>query len=158
MPSPEETAVAYHEAGHAVMALLLGRPVHRVSVRPKEQWLGTCEFTKKSFRPSDDIVETQMLILLAGLAAEARQTGEYAWDGADRDLDHVRALAESRARGERQIERLEKRMLDKTEHLLDRPAVWHAVETIAAELLRHTTISGRAAKHLFDEAQKAREK
>lgn len=134
------------------MALALGRPVHGVSVRPKEQWLGTCEFRKGTFRPSQDPVETQILILLAGLAAEARHTGEYAWDGAERDLWGVRTLTERRAGGDRQIERLERRMLDKAEHIFDRPGVWPAVERIAEALLRHTTISGRAARHLFEEA------
>ena len=151
-PSPEEVAVAYHEAGHAVVALALGRPVHRVSVRPSEQWLGRCEFRKGRLRASQDPVETEILIMLAGLAAEARHTGEYAWDGADHDLWYVRSLTERRAGGEKQAERLERRMLDKTEHELDRPGVWEAVERIAAALLRETVISGRAARHLFDEA------
>jgi hypothetical protein len=150
--SPERIATAYHEAGHAVVALLLGRPIHRVSIRPKERWLGTCEFRKGRTRPDRDPVETELLILLAGLAAEARQMGEYAWDAADRDLWHVRALAERRASGPRQVERLERRILDKVEHLLDRPGVWPAIDRIAEELLLHTEISGRAARHFFDEA------
>jgi hypothetical protein len=33
-------------------------------------------------------------------------------------------------------------------------AVWQAVEKIAAELLTRETISGRAARHLFDECQR----
>ena len=43
-------------------------------------------------------------------------------------------------------------MLDKAEHLLDQPGVWSAIETIANELIRTTTISGRAARHFFDQA------
>ena len=49
-------------------------------------------------------------------------------------------------------------MLDKTEHLLDQPGVWPAVEQIAAELIRSTIISGRAAKHFFDQAAAQAEK
>ena len=44
-------------------------------------------------------------------------------------------------------------LLDKTEYLLNQPGVWQAVERIAAELLQRTTISGRAARHLFEAAQ-----
>lgn len=157
-PTPEDVAVAYHEAGHAVVALALGRPVHRVSVRPAEQWLGRCEFQKGTFKPSRDPVETEILIMLGGLAAEARHTGEYAWDGADRDLWAVRWLTERRAASEKQVEKLERRMLDKTEHLLDRPGVWEAVELIAEELLRKTEISGRAARHFFERATAEAEK
>ena len=150
--TPLEIATAYHEAGHAVMAMALGRPVQRVSVQPNAQRLGRCEIKKGTFRPSKDILETEILILLAGLAAEARQTGRYSLGGASEDLTGVRKLAWLRAASERQVERLERRMLDKAEHILNQPGVWSAAERIADELLRCTTISGRAARHLFDEA------
>ncbi|MEX0715606.1 MAG: M50 family metallopeptidase [Planctomycetaceae bacterium] len=150
--SPEAIATAFHEAGHAVMALLLGRPVHRVSVAPNHLRLGQCEFTKGAFRPTQDEVERAMLILLAGLAAEARRTGSYAWEAAEHDLYEVRSLSRGRTADERKADRLERRMLDKTEHLFDRPGVWTATERIAEELLRRPTISGRAARHLFDQA------
>jgi ATP-dependent Zn protease len=142
-------ATAYHEAGHAVVALALDRPVHRVSVLPNRDRSGQCEFGKAVFRPTQDWVEREILISLAGLAAEARRTGTYAWEEAERDLRYVRKLARERA-SERAVERLERRMLSKVENLLADDGHWRAVELIAAELLKHGTISGRAAKHLFD--------
>jgi hypothetical protein len=33
-------------------------------------------------------------------------------------------------------------------------ATWRAVELIAAELLKHGVISGRAARHLFEQANR----
>ena len=84
--------------------------------------------------------------------AEPRYTGKYGWAGAQQDLRAVRARTSQRANGEKQVARLERRLLDKVEHLLDDPAVWQATELIAAELLRCTTISGRAARHLFEQA------
>ncbi len=149
MTPPYDTATAYHEAGHAVVALALGRPIHRVSVLPGGRFLGLCEFGKAVFRPSEDWLEREILIALGGLAAEARLTGDYAWDEADRDLQYVRELTVLRA-GERQAERLERRLLSKAEHLLAREAHWRAVELIAAELLQRGVISGRAARHLFE--------
>jgi ATP-dependent Zn protease len=153
-PTSSLLATAYHEAGHAVIALALGRSIQRVSIEPNQMRLGHCEFKKGSFRPTDDIVEMEMLILLGGLAAEARHTGLYGWDEASQDLREVRILAARRAGNARKAERVEKRMLDKTEHLLEQPGVWTAVERIADELVRCTTISGRAARHLFDSAMK----
>src|SRR5207302_3621324 len=147
---PEE-ATAYHEAGHAVVALALRRPVHLVSILSDREHLGRCEFRKGVFRPSEDWLEREILIALGGIAAEARLTGDYAWGGAARDRQHVRRLAVQRA-GERQAERLERRLLAKAEHLLTREGHWRAVELIAAELLRRGAISGRAARHLFDQA------
>ena len=151
-PSAEE-AVAYHEAGHAVVALALGRPVHFVSILPDRINLGLCEFQKGVFRPSEDWLEREILISLGGIAAEARHTGEYAWDGAARDEQYVRRLAILRA-GERQAERLQRRLLAKAENLLSKEGHWQAVELIAAELLRRGQISGRTARHLFEQASK----
>jgi ATP-dependent Zn protease len=151
MDSLGDKATAYHEAGHAVMALALARPVQRVSMRPQHKHLGLCEFGKGIFRPTEDWLEREILISLGGIAAEALHTGDYAWDAAERDLRYVRDLAVRRA-GERQAERLERRLLTKAEHLLAQAGHWRAVELIAAELLRRGTISGRAARHLFDQA------
>ncbi|HEY2860721.1 MAG TPA: hypothetical protein VGJ21_20055, partial [Terracidiphilus sp.] len=111
-----------------------------------------CELRKGSIRTPPDVIEADILFLLAGLAAQGRRTGEYDWGGAGQDLRHVRSLTLMRAGNERQAERLERRMLSKVEHILDRPEVWEAIEAIAEELLRNVTISGRAARHLYEEA------
>src|SRR5271167_1088769 len=150
MDPPFDQATAFHEAGHAVVALALGRPIHRVSVLPDGQFLGLCQFGKGVFRPSEDWLEREILIALGGIAAEARHTGNYAWDQATRDRQYVRRLAIQRA-GERQAERLERRLLAKAEHLLAQPGNWRAVELIAGELVRRETISGRAARHVFEQ-------
>jgi len=147
-PKYDETT-AYHEAGHAVVALALGRPVQRVSVLPDRVHLGLCEFGKGAFRPTEDWLEREMLIALGGIAAEARHTDNYAWDGLARDLQYVRLLAVQRA-GERRAQKLERRLLAKVEHLLAQEGHWRAVELIAMELLRCGAISGRAARHFFD--------
>lgn len=147
-----EEITAYHEAGHAVLALALGREVDWVSIRPERQFLGLCAFRKGSFRPTDDWLEREAIIALGGLAAEAGMTGEYDWAGASRDYEAVYELALSRAGNARKAERLVKRFLSKTEWLIDRDGRWEAVEKIAAELLRLGEISGRAARHFFAEA------
>lgn len=148
--NPESTA--YHEAGHAVIAIVLGRSVQRVSILPKLQTLGRCEFQKGKPRPTEDWLEREILISLAGLAAEARHTGQYSWAGAEQDLQSVKRLAVMRA-GERQYERLQKRLLAKVEHMLDQPENWRAIQLIAAELLKSETISGRAVVHLVEQGK-----
>ncbi len=149
METPSDEPTAYHEAGHAVVALALGRPVQQVSILPDRELLGVCKFGKSVHRPAHDWLEREILIALGGLAAEARHTGSYNWGGADRDRQSVRRLAILRA-GERQAERLERRLLSKVEHLLAQEGHWLAVQLIVAELLRCGVISGRAARHLFD--------
>jgi ATP-dependent Zn protease len=153
-PVEHDPATAYHEAGHAVVALALGRPVHRVSILPNSERLGQCEFRKGLQKRSEDFIETEILISLAGMVAEARHTGRYDHGGADRDLRYVRKLALERA-SDRAVDRLERRMLAKTEYLLSDDANWRAVEQIAAELLKHGQISGRAARHFYELAAKS---
>ena len=146
-----EEITAYHEAGHAVVALALGRPVQHVSILPDRNLLGWCEFKKGVFRPSEDWVEREVLIALAGMAAEARLTGNYSYEGAAIDLRYARRLLVGRA-GDRRADRLERRLLSKVENLLADDGNWLAVEAIARELLAQKSISGRAAKHLYEQA------
>ncbi len=93
-----DVATAYHEAGHAVAALALDRPVLKVSIRPERDRLGICAFGKPVMRPSEDWLEREMLIALAGMAAEARYTGSYDRESATRDLRYVHGLAHSASR------------------------------------------------------------
>jgi hypothetical protein len=43
-------------------------------------------------------------------------------------------------------------LLSKVEHLLGREENWRAVERIAAELLVQREMSGRQARHLYEES------
>ena len=81
MADPREVT-AYHEAGHGVAALALGRPVAWVSIRPDRKYLGLCAFGKGVFRPSEDWVEREAILSLAGPAAEAGFTGAFDWAAA----------------------------------------------------------------------------
>src|SRR5262249_47217749 len=150
-PAPAE-ATAYHEAGLAVLVSALGAPVGCVSVVPSRHFLGACEFGKAVFRPTEDWLEREMLIALAGLAAETRYGGDDAWDGAVRDRDYAGDLALQRAGNARKAQRLLRRMLSKAEHLLAQEENWRAVERMAAELLRVGEISGRAARHIYEQS------
>ena len=145
------TITAYHEAGHAAIAMIVGRSIHKVSIVPNKTRLGACEMKKGRVQPSSDWLEDEILILLAGLAAEAKLTGRYAWQGAGQDLRNVRQLTLSRAGDETRAEKLERRLLAKTEHLLADEKTWKIVEQIAAALLERETISGRAARHLYQQ-------
>ncbi|MFO1064594.1 MAG: cell division protein FtsH [Pirellulales bacterium] len=153
----DRRATAYHEAGHAVMALALGRPLEKVTIAPGKipygpATLGMCKIQKGRFKPSKDELEDDMLILLAGMAAESQVTGRYCKQGAAYDLNAVAGLAASRAGSEDQIRRVVKRALNKAENILEDEECKLALESIAAELLSRETISGRSARHLYEEA------
>lgn len=144
----QEICTAYHEAGHAVMALIFDRPVQKVSILPDQRRLGHCELRKGVSRASQDHLEADILILLAGVVAEAIHCGSYNWTGAAMDLQSVRRLAVMRS-GQGQADKLTRRLLAKTEHLLQQSWHWSAVDLIVAELLEKKSISGRTARHHF---------
>ncbi|MBK1832006.1 M50 family metallopeptidase [Verrucomicrobiaceae bacterium R5-34] len=149
----QKTLTAYHEAGHAVMALLMGRSVQKVSIIPSQNRLGVCTMQKGRAKQVQDKLEAEMLILLAGMAAEGRKSGKYNINGAAQDLRMVEKLAMSRSGNARQAEKLIHKTLDKTQHLLSQSGTWQAVKAIATELVENESISGRAAKHHLTLAQ-----
>ena len=119
---------AYHEAGHAVIAIVVGRAVNKVSIIPGGNRLGACKMSKGRKKASQDALEADLLILLAGLAAEGRKSGRYNMGGAAQDLKNAEKLALSRAGNSRQAEKILKRTLDKVHHLFDQSANWTATK------------------------------
>ncbi len=140
---------AFHEAGHAVIAIVVGRSVNKVSIVPGGNRLGACKMSKGRKKASQDALEADLLILLAGLAAEGRKSGRYNLQGAAQDLMNAEKLALSRAGNSRQAEKIIKRTLDKVHHLFDQSANWAATKSIAEALLKSEEISGREADHHY---------
>ncbi|MCR9197966.1 MAG: hypothetical protein NXI04_04950 [Planctomycetaceae bacterium] len=151
-------ATAYHEAGHAVMALAVGRPVEKVTIiaaalQTGGSRLGACKVQKGRSKASKDGLEDEAMILLAGMVGESHFTRRYSPDGAAQDLRMAQRLLSDRAGSERQLERLLTRVLKKTEHVLAEAAHVDAIASIATELYEKETISGRAVRQLMQEAE-----
>jgi hypothetical protein len=160
---PQLMATAYHEAGHAVMAFTLGRPVEKVTIVPgKMQFggtrLGACKIQKGRTKSTKDWLEDEAMILLAGMVAESHWTGNYCQDGAAQDLRAVERLAESRLGSsfgnQKQFDRLIKRWIDKTHYELEDGGVREAIKLIAEELIARSVVSGRAVRHFVKQAMR----
>lgn len=155
----QRTATAFHEAGHAVAAAVLGRPIQKVTIAPANLQtgglrLGACEIQKGRSKPTKDWLEDEVVIFFAGMVAESQFTNQYCQVGAAQDIRVVRRLlSQSRATSERQLEKLERRLFEKTEYFFEDNAMLLAVELVAAELLAKESISGRAVKHLVQQAE-----
>ncbi len=154
MTSHETIATAYHEAGHAVVAISLGRAVEKVSIVGNSLRLGVVNLGKGRKGRREDFFEDDALILLAGLVAEARYSGQENWEGARTDLRIVRRLISDRVTSEKAAERMERKLLEKTDHQLSQPGHWEAVEAVANLLVEKNAVSGRTARHLFEMATK----
>jgi ATP-dependent Zn protease len=140
---------AYHEAGHAVIAIVVGRAVNKVSIIPGGNKLGVCKMNKGRKKASQDALEADLLILLAGMAAEGRKSGGYNMQGASQDLRDAEKLALMRAGNARQAGKVLRRALDKVHNHFNQPATWTATKSIAEALLESDSISGREADHLY---------
>jgi cell division protease FtsH len=92
----ERTVVAYHEAGHALVAALTpgADPVLKVSIVPRGQALGVTAMLPDDERRNypRGYLTNQMMVLLGGRAAEDVMIGEIT-TGASDDLKRVTSLA-----------------------------------------------------------------
>jgi cell division protease FtsH len=92
----ERRVIAYHEGGHALVALLVpgADPVHKVTIVPRGQTLGVTQIV-----PIDDrhnyarsYLLARLAVGLGGRVAEELETGEIT-TGAENDLKEVTMLA-----------------------------------------------------------------
>lgn len=95
---PEREFLAFHEAGHAVMATILGRPIRRASIRRKHGLSGHVDFEHalspflKITVEHRALIEADVLVLLAGRAAECERTLGSPPSHAGLDRANARAL------------------------------------------------------------------
>lgn len=154
----ETIATAYHEAGHAVMAVVLGRNIEKATIVAANRHtggmrLGVVKMQSSRSKATQDWLEDEVLILFAGMVAEAQYTGKYCPGSAMSDLRAIQRLLDSRANTQRQLEKLHRRLLDKTEYLLNDDVHRLAIHDVAQQLLEQQTIKGRTVKHLLNQAR-----
>ena len=92
----EKETTAYHEMGHALAGKLLphSNPVHKVTIIPRGRALGITSYlpTEDAHTYSKEFIETQIVVLLAGRAAEKIVFGQMN-TGASSDLVRASSLA-----------------------------------------------------------------
>jgi ATP-dependent Zn protease len=127
--------VAFHEAAHAVAALLLGLPVATVSVKAREHSLGHVMLGTALNRV--EILDA-IQMFLAGGAAARKLTGRAALGDED-DLQQARAFAGAMAGRARAAE-----LVDDARALVDALVIehWDSIQRVAAALLTHGNLRG----------------
>lgn len=141
--------VAYHEAGHAIMAHLLGGQVRQVTIEPDrddgpQREGDTQVLWRRSRHTERAFAEVAAQVSLAGPAAEMIYTGEpfhpghiAEWAG---DWQEAwRALAPWYADDRRRLLYLEHLSVN-LYHRLKSDDVWPCIAALADELLAHETL------------------
>lgn len=155
----EGRAIAFHEAGHAVLACRLGRTIERVSVE-LEAGRGLTE-TSAPARLTVDDLRQEAMILLGGGEAEFRfapyrrgcsRGARFDWGRALRlireSLD-VQTETDDRRWLDREAEFIENRLAGEIRTLFEGPTLWQAVEAAAEALLRYGLLSGPQAEAII---------
>lgn len=127
-------ALAVHEAGHAVVALVLGLRIDSIEIAAPGSWEDGAGAVR--FRERGDVRD--LLTILAGPAAERLACGEIDPGAAAPDLAEVRVHVDGPAL---------RALMVVTEILL--AAHWPAVELLAAELAPRPQLSESDARKLL---------
>lgn len=134
---------AYHEAGHAVMAHLCGQIVTTVEILGDAEHTGSVSCLRfveePPWKASGSLptaaIESRILCLVAGIAAEKIVTGDPSWSEPEDDLDEAVRLS---LRVVKSCERVLPFLEEARDHAVDLLARhWAAVEGLAAMLLIH---------------------
>lgn len=159
--SKQLRATAFHEAGHAVAAFHLGIVVKRVSIVRGEDHNGLVSSSlPKGFDPDSvnlrnrGIVESNIIMCLAGPIAEKHFTGRYNHVGARQDYRTSIDLACLTCGSDKECERFVEWLWVRSENLLKHPRNQQAVKALAEVLLQRKAVSGRLARRVWKSVTK----
>ena len=166
--------IAYHEAGHAIVAYEFGWWVRRGGVR-----ISAWAHASLQHHKSDDNLRANICVSMAGLLAEEKFLGQQ-WRFEEEVIDELRALRVALRAGNAEYVRLypsdlraialalldddpttsligARRVVaylrNETNALLDDPRVWGGIERVAKALLRRRyPVSPRVVRQLLGDA------
>ncbi len=170
--------VAYHEAGHAVMSLLLNEPVARASIQATTSGVGGAVFNedKESVFQTNTELEHRIMIAYAGRASEEIKFNE-ATTGASNDItqathlmtQYVEKLGFDQQFGLLDVEVLSRQHLLNGENIMNRVSEmsvklydkckkllqdnYEKVEIVARALLDKETISGEMLSQILKSSE-----
>lgn len=147
-------SIAYHEAGHAVVAYLWGANLDKVTVEPDgHDGLGRVEILMADwYEPEERMTfwaagATAEFLRLRQLGCEEHRAAATCGDRAIGSYDLSMALAEAQSvtPTEHEQQRLLQRTCARATDVLSRPENWAAVQALAKRLVAEQSISGTDA-------------
>ena len=152
-----ETLTAWHEAGHATMAIIEGGFIEHVTLEPPNdegpQRYGETISRWPSQMSQNDLLKSEVMVSLAGPVVEmlySDQRQKIA-DVEEWKADWIRAVASARSctKTDAEAAQMLQRSEEKTLRLFDISQYWSAVSAIAEELLAHSTIEHEQVHDTF---------
>lgn len=148
---------AFHEAGHAVMAIVLRKPWRAVSIEPDEDAFGRTYMAKlgKRFKPDIEVntrtrnmIEREVMMFLAGPEAERFKTGRRNSVGARDDYQCAGLLLGYAVGDQDELDAYLEWLRCRTVNDLRQPMFWARVELLAERLLEQRRMTRREATAL----------
>ena len=158
----ELTCTAYHEAGHAVVAYLLGRRLKRVSIVPNSdaETLGHCQrVPHRNFHPDrigtkfDGRMVDEMVASIAGPMAEEKFSGRRHTQGAQKDYQMAEDLVAYVTPSFEEGRDFYKWVRGRTKRMLD--TRWPQVTAVAEALLEKQELAGDKVLKVIGEVRRA---
>jgi hypothetical protein len=149
------SAIAFHEAGHAVMGWHLGAMFRSVSIRGGPHcrgWVWFCEDLAARDPTQGSDWEHAALIYLAGPLAAWPHERRFRALSARRDLERAYDLVERACRSATQAREQWGQLRERAWNVLGREDLWQAVSALARALLRWGTLTGREARAVISAA------
>jgi hypothetical protein len=137
---PGRKALAYHEAGHAVVGYALGLTIECVTIIPNETSLGHCRYRDWEEWTTACDPDSLLSLLLAGAVAEEIATGRPSVGSDDQKaygFARGRSVADSQAEARVAVARR------RTARFLEEH--WPAVRAVAASLRKFRELEGTRA-------------
>lgn len=154
---PARDLLAFHEAGHAVMAVILGRRVRCASIRRRRDLNGYVDYENATSRilgitsEHRPLIETDVLVLLAGRAAECQLTLGTPRSHAGLDRQNARALLGILEPYEEVVSSWMRYLLVRAQAMLQDE--WSLVYAVARALMRDEELTGDAIACIVEEAR-----
>lgn len=148
-------AIAFHEAGHAVMGWCCGARFRSVTLRAARGASGGvwfCEALRPGSLKSTSQVEKAALIYMAGPMAAWPFERRFRAATARRDLEQAYDLVQSGAASCNDARALWGLLKERAWNILAEERAWRAVCALAQALIECETLSGREARSLIERA------
>lgn len=152
-------AVAYHEAGHVVMARQRHRRFRYVTIIPNEEAIGKTVFyraitpeklSQMDVLKQDVVIESEALIALAGEIAQARGVpGSLRRYHLSADHKSLSFIVDESPDNEDMAKHYNRYLQARAKSIFSRPEIWQQVETVAKALIERKTLSEREVSEIL---------